>query len=1001
MNDSSPCKTAPLFPIGSPTEVITPRYALGMQPGSYVGRWTGQPVNHPCAEDDADEWVRAQTGYCQSFPGPSVNNYLVRRDPVALVSGDLPRFALLDYQRIAHTSPTPFLLGDVRIRVKIAEKTIWLDEHGTVHTQYFPWGTAHRVELDSLILTVTTALVDTCGMALSLTVEKRDETPAEIQLCYGGLGLAEMRGGDRPECLLLRPEQEENDRIVIEDGAAVCMDDAIPYAVRVQADAGEVIRLVDADRIMQRAAFRWILTDRITDLQLVASKQIAGSPALDPAQAMQYITETQQYYGDLLEGLEIHTPDPLLDAAFYTSVVGMDYVYAAPGWLEGLTGWATYFSNNYQISAAVALRQYAYARMAIRFFALHPDGPGQVYLADGTTGDPHVDDHQADGLLYMILQTYYYWKATGDRATLTEVWSPICRALEQFVTLRDADGDGLLDFHKGCNVFLYQADHLSLPGAAFSPSVMLAAVLQRMAEMADDLGETAQAGNWRQQADNLYQRLLEQFWSSDEGRFLAAIDPQGQQQVASYYTDYAFPALYTSLPAEQRYQSLLAMDRALSLGSCLLRTGNFLPDLFGNNGVHQVGMAEAAEAQCREGRAQRGWELLHGVAAGATVISYCPGTMYEFASWDGQGLLNKHFGNQLGCYIQAVVTGLFGFMRTAAPMMQAWQPAIPAAWLHARLRLGGTEMEVTGASASRTYRLHLDTPQGASLRLPLYGQSPGRVVDAAGYDVAFTLETHPAGGFVHIALPAAIEHLVTVTLSPTMAQSPLSQTMPDVEIVQQATVQLAGRREPLELTAHFNSDRIRPDSYWCNTVWSPGGELTYDLRPYMALNGMETGMLVVGDYHFTVRVTGQNLVVLALGDFNPQTNRLEMATEPPQLTLVVGKFITGLEFLTVAEPRVRLTGMKVGDVECRYADGLMETIPLIVGKQLDATLSPYATQTTVLKLAQGHNGLSKHLSAWRVAVDDARVTETVTVRITSFDMVLGILGINARVVEAP
>ena len=86
MKDSLPCEASTLSPIGSPTEVITPRYALGTQPGSYVGQWTGQPVNHPHPDDDADEWVRAQTGYCNPFPGPSVNNYLVRRDPVALVS---------------------------------------------------------------------------------------------------------------------------------------------------------------------------------------------------------------------------------------------------------------------------------------------------------------------------------------------------------------------------------------------------------------------------------------------------------------------------------------------------------------------------------------------------------------------------------------------------------------------------------------------------------------------------------------------------------------------------------------------------------------------------------------------------------------------------------------------------------------------------------------------------------------------------------------------------
>ena len=999
MKDSLNCEAINLSPVGSPTEVITPRYALGTQPGEYLGKWNGQVVSHPRPEDDGDEWVRAQTGYCKPFFGPAINNYLVRRDPVALVSGDLPRFALLDYRRIPHASPTPFLLGDARIRVKIAENEFWLDEHGTVETRYLPWGTEHHVAIGNLIFTVTAALVDTCGMAISLKVEKDDNTPVEIFICYGGLGNASMRGGDRPECLLLNPEQELNDQIIIENGVAILADDDIPYAVRVQANTGEVMRMANTDGIRQWAAFRRILNEKVTHLHLVVGKQVTGAATLNPAHTKQYIAETQSYYRDLLAGTEISTPDKLLDAAFYTSIVGMDYIYSAPGWLEGLTGWATYFSNNYQFSAAVALRQYQYAKTAVRFCALHPDGPGQVYLADCTTGSPEEDDHQADGLLYMILQFYHYWKATGDNATLAEVWPPICHALEQFIALRDSDGDGLLDFHKGCNVFLYQADHLSLPGAAFTPSVMLAGILQRMAEMADSIAENTRADKWRQQVETIYQQLLDNFWDTDEGRFVANIDPQGQRQIASYYTDYAFPSLYTDLPSEKRYQSLLAMDKALSLGPCLLRTGNYLPELFGNNGIHQVGMAEAAEAQCREGRAQRGWELLHGVAVGATVISYCPGTMYEFASWEGKGLLNKHFGNQIGCYIRAVVTGLFGFTRTAATMVQTWQPAIPEVWPHARLRLGGIGMEVTGTVTSRTYRLQLETPQPASFRLPLYGHSPEKVVDANGNDVAFTIESHPAGGFIHIALPAEIEHSVTVVLSPAITQHVSSLMIPDAEKAKLAIKRLSGRRESLDLTSYFNSDRIRPDSFWYNTIWVPGNELTYDLRPYVVQHSTETGMLTVGDYNFTVNSTGQNLVVLAQGDFHPKTNRLELATVPSLLTLNIGKFITGLELLTVAEPRIRLTGMKVGEVVCCYADGVTETVPLIVGEQLDATLSPYATQTIVLKLAQGHNGLSKHLSAWQVAVDSTKITETVTISITSYDMVLGIFAVNMRVVE--
>ena len=374
---------------------------------------------------------------------------------------------------------------------------------------------------------------------------------------------------------------------------------------------------------------------------------------------------------------------------------------------------------------------------------------------------------------------------------------------------------------------------------------------------------------------------------------LAAIDTQWAIRRSPVISlTLPFPALYTTLPAEQKYKSLEAMDRALSLGPCGMRTGNYRPDLFGNNGVHQVGMTEAAEAQFREGRAQRGWELLHGVAAGATVISYCPGTFYEFASWDGQGLLNKHFGNPIGSYIQAAVTGLFGFRRTAPPATQTWHPSIPATWSHARLRLGDTEMEVIGYAVSRTYRMRLDVSQAVSIRLPLYGQRPKSVVDGEGHAIQYTVEDHPAGGFLHVDLAKAAEHTVNLTLQSSPTQ--IEQKLPFVEKAPSAIVTLSGRCEPLDLTSYLNSDRIKPESFWQYMVWSPGAELTYDLVPYVSQHGLDDYELRVGDFQFTVRPTGQNLVALAFGFLDPMTNQPESDVLQSELTPPIGKAINVL-----------------------------------------------------------------------------------------------------------
>lgn len=164
----------------------------------------------------------------------------------------------------------------------------------------------------------------------------------------------------------------------------------------------------------------------------------------------------------------------------------------------------------------------------------------------------------------------------------------------------------------------------------------------------------------------------------------------------------------------------------------------------------------------------------------------------------------------------------------------------------------------------------------------------------------------------------------------------------------------------------------------------------------MEQDGAEAGYLTVGGYRFTVRPTGQNLVALAMGDLDVNTNAPIASTMPSELILEVNAAITGLEFLTVSEPRVRLTGMEVGRIECRYSDGSIDVVPLILGEQLDSTLSVYAAQTTNFTLAKGRGGLAKNISAWAVAANPARVTDSVTMRITSFDIMVGILAVNIR-----
>ena len=71
---------------------------------------------------------RHASSYCRSLNGPWKFNWVARRDPVFLVSGDLPCYSLAVTPRIASTNPPFHKLGDLRVQVTCGSASLWLDE---------------------------------------------------------------------------------------------------------------------------------------------------------------------------------------------------------------------------------------------------------------------------------------------------------------------------------------------------------------------------------------------------------------------------------------------------------------------------------------------------------------------------------------------------------------------------------------------------------------------------------------------------------------------------------------------------------------------------------------------------------------------------------------------------------------------------------------------------------------------------------------------------------
>ena len=205
----------------------------------------------------------------------------------------------------------------------------------------------------------------------------------------------------------------------------------------------------------------------------------------------------------------------------------------------------------------------------------------------------------------------------------------------------DPDGDQLLGFWSGGNEFLYQSDHLNLPGASVSVTVFMAGVLERLALI---LPNRTLAKEYDTRARYMGSEVMRLLWLPGKGRFASLRDFQNYTQTARvlYYTDLAFPSLYGAslLPANATYHTLLSVDSSNLWmppdDSCpypRLRVGNMLPTLFGNNVPSVVAMAEMSEALLQGYRIDKGIGLLEAVAATASTRSNAPGDVMVRDLW--------------------------------------------------------------------------------------------------------------------------------------------------------------------------------------------------------------------------------------------------------------------------------------------------------------------------------------------------------------------------------
>jgi glycogen debranching enzyme len=174
--------------------------------------------------------------------------------------------------------------------------------------------------------------------------------------------------------------------------------------------------------------------------------------------------------------------------------------------------------------------------------------------------------------LFLVLLAEYY-RVTGDRELVTQLWPNVERALEWIDRYGDLDGDGFVEYGRRSRDGLVQQgwkdSHDSVFHADGRPArgpIALAevqgyvyAAKRGIAEIAAMLGDVSRADRLAREAEALRQRFEEAFWCEDLGTYALALD--GEKQPCRVRSSNPGHCLATGIVSPQRAKILA--DRLL------------------------------------------------------------------------------------------------------------------------------------------------------------------------------------------------------------------------------------------------------------------------------------------------------------------------------------------------------------------------------------------------------------------------------------------------------
>jgi hypothetical protein len=591
--------------------------------------------------------------------------------------------------------------------------------------------------------------------------------------------------------------------------------------------------------------------------------------------------------------------------------------------------------------------------------------------------------HAEDNTPYWVDQVWRHHTWTGDAQFVRDMWPLVRKAVAWEQKCNDPDGDGL--FRAPYEYWNCDSNGKGPKAAAFT--AMAWAMLDRAARMAAVVGDAKAQEEYRAAADKTRTQIFRELWRDDEGR-LGTIGADGIWR-GHPQTWEEYLAVNAGLLSPEQGRSAMRWIASHygfepNPGVRLLACSDWWPIRWSCQWVPTGDTCLAALAGMKSGDADLWWSFLKTVV-GSAFRSEFPGINMGISN-AGAGGGDREDVDSVDPHTHVAVRGLFGIEPALHENRLDICPSFPSGWREAEIRTPDVSYEYRRDGDKALFHIHTPRAIIKHVRANLTGPE---VVTPAETESVVTVQVGPpvAPPEPPKSAPILYDSRPQEQIAPLESSAQTRLVLYDLSDACNVTLE-----EFVQTAFTFDyADRPQPVSSWWG---NPRLVLSPTPRALQAENGVR--FLTSGRPFPGVGKTPKDLIALASWQPYPLPGgaAIPMGVRCERMWLLLQCYVHPMKnYLPNGEVVLHYEGGRQSveslippfNLDCYFQHFSLKGIPVPFGR-----LGPWPSGWTPIHRGMG----AAHADVLEVPCDPARPIESVELRATCSESVLGLAGLT-------